>query len=42
MRSALTAEDIIAIDMDGKPVEGDVVPPMEFHLHTEIYRRRPT
>jgi ribulose-5-phosphate 4-epimerase/fuculose-1-phosphate aldolase len=41
VRSALTAEDIIAIDLDGKPVDGDVVPPMEFHLHTEIYRRRP-
>jgi L-fuculose-phosphate aldolase len=41
VRSALTAEDIIAIDMDGRPVEGDVVPPMEFHIHTEIYRRRP-
>ena len=41
VRSALTAGDIIAIDMDGKPVDGDVVPPMEFHIHTEIYRRRP-
>ena len=41
VRSALTAEDIIAIDMDGKPVDGDAVPPMEFHIHTEIYRRRP-
>ncbi len=41
VRSALSAGDIIAIDMDGKPVEGDVVPPMEFHIHTEIYRRRP-
>ena len=41
VRSALTAEDIIAIDLDGKPLEGDVVPPMEFHIHTEIYRRRP-
>lgn len=41
VRSALGAEDIIAIDMDGRPVEGDVVPPMEFHIHTEIYRRRP-
>lgn len=41
VRSALTADDIIAIDMDGRPVDGDVVPPMEFHLHTEIYRRRP-
>jgi L-fuculose-phosphate aldolase len=41
VRSRLSAADIIAIDLDGKPVEGDVVPPMEFHLHTEIYRRRP-
>jgi ribulose-5-phosphate 4-epimerase/fuculose-1-phosphate aldolase len=41
VRSALTADDIIAIDMDGKPVGTDVVPPMEFHIHTEIYRRRP-
>jgi len=40
VRSALTADDIIAIDLDGRPVEGDVVPPMEFHIHTEIYRRR--
>jgi L-fuculose-phosphate aldolase len=41
VRSALTADDIIAIDMEGRPVEGDVVAPMEFHIHTEIYRRRP-
>lgn len=41
VRSSLTADDIIAIDMDGKPVQGEVVPPMEFHIHTEIYRRRP-
>ncbi len=41
VRSAITAADIIAIDMQGKPVEGDVAPPMEFHIHTEIYRRRP-
>jgi L-ribulose-5-phosphate 4-epimerase len=41
VRSALMAADMIAIDMEGKPVEGDVVPPMEFHIHTEIYRRRP-
>ena len=40
VRSALTAADIIAIDLDGKPVDADTVPPMEFHLHTEIYRRR--
>src|SRR5690242_6809078 len=41
VRSNLSAADIIAIDMDGKLVEGDAVPPMEFHIHTEIYRRRP-
>ncbi len=40
VRSSLTAADIIAIDLDGKPVGGAEVPPMEFHLHTEIYRRR--
>jgi len=41
VRSALTAADIIEIDMDGRPVGTEVVPPMEFHIHTEIYRRRP-
>ena len=41
VRSALTAADIIAIDMDGKPLEGVDAPPMEFHIHAEIYRKRP-
>jgi len=41
VRSKLTAADIVAIDMDGKPIGHEVVPPMEFHLHTEIYRARP-
>ena len=41
VRSAITADDFVTIDFDGKPVAGDVVPPMEFHIHTEIYRRRP-
>ena len=41
VRSALSAGDIIAIDLDGRPTEGDVVPPMEFHLHSAIYRARP-
>jgi L-fuculose-phosphate aldolase len=41
VRSNLSPADMIVIDLDGKPVEGDVVPPMEFPLHTEIYRRRP-
>jgi ribulose-5-phosphate 4-epimerase/fuculose-1-phosphate aldolase len=41
VRSELTAGDIIEIDLDGKPVGHDVVPPMEFHLHSAVYRRRP-
>ena len=41
VRSALTAADIITIDMNGKPVDGMDAPPMEFHIHAEIYRRRP-
>lgn len=41
VRSALTAADIIAIDMDGKPLDGADAPPMEFHIHAEIYRKRP-
>ena len=41
VRSALTVKDIVTIDLDGKLVEGDAVPPMEFHIHAEMYRRRP-
>lgn len=41
VRSALTVADIVTVDFDGKPVEGDAAPPMEFHIHSEIYRRRP-
>ncbi|HTH97666.1 MAG TPA: class II aldolase/adducin family protein [Stellaceae bacterium] len=41
VRSALTVDDIIAIDLDGKPVGDTRVPPMEYHIHTEIFRRRP-
>ena len=41
VRSAMTIDDIVTIDLDGKLVEGDAVPPMEFHIHAEIYRRRP-
>jgi len=40
VRSALTPGDVIEIDLDGKPIGTDVVPPMEFHLHSAIYRKR--
>ena len=41
VRSALTVDDIVTIDMAGNLVEGTAVPPMEFHIHAAIYRRRP-
>ncbi len=41
VRGALTIEDIVCIDLDGQLIGGNVPPPLEFHLHTEIYRSRP-
>ncbi|HYS48605.1 MAG TPA: class II aldolase/adducin family protein [Xanthobacteraceae bacterium] len=41
VRSTLTVDDIVAIDLDGNLVEGAARPPLEFHIHSEIYRRRP-
>lgn len=29
------------IDFDGALIEGEDVPPMEFPIHAELYRRRP-
>jgi len=40
-RGTLTADDIVAIDLDGALVEGSARPPLEFPLHAEIYRVRP-
>lgn len=40
-RSALTPDDIVAISGEGELLAGTAKPPMEFHIHTEIYRRRP-
>lgn len=39
-RSLLTADDICAIDMDGRLIEGKGHPPLECHLHCGIYRAR--
>ena len=39
-RSALTLDDLVAVDLDGQLVEGSARPPLEFHIHSEIYRLR--
>ena len=41
VRGALTVEDIVTVDMDGHLVEGSARPPLEFHIHSEVYRARP-
>jgi len=42
MRAALTVEDIVTVDLEGKPVDGgNVKPPLEFPIHAEVYRARP-
>ncbi|MCL6592385.1 MAG: class II aldolase/adducin family protein [Alicyclobacillus sp.] len=40
-RSALTEADIVTINLEGELLEGVDEPPSEYHIHTEIYRRRP-
>ena len=41
VRSRIGEHDFIDIDFDGRPLAGDRTPPMEFHLHSQIYLRRP-
>jgi L-fuculose-phosphate aldolase len=41
VRSALTVDDIVTVDLDGNLIEGRARPPLEFHIHSEIYRARP-
>lgn len=41
VRGALTVHDIVTTDMDGGLLEGSARPPLEFHIHSEIYRARP-
>lgn len=40
VRGALTVDDIVTIDLDGRLLEGSDRPPLEFHIHSEIYRAR--
>jgi L-fuculose-phosphate aldolase len=42
VRGTLTVEDIVAVDLEGKPLDGsNVKPPLEFPIHAEVYRARP-
>ena len=42
MRAALTVEDIVTVDLEGRPVDGgNMKPPLEFPIHAEVYRARP-
>ena len=36
----LTVEDIVVIDFDGNPVEGELLPSIESMMHIEIYKGR--
>ena len=40
VRGALTTDGIVAVDLDGNLLEGAQKPPLEFHIHSEIYRAR--
>ncbi len=40
-RGAMDVGDLVEIDLDGKVLRGDEKPPMEYHIHAEIYRARP-
>ena len=41
VRGSLTVDDVVAVDLGGNLVEGTAKPPLEFHIHSEIYRARP-
>jgi len=41
VRGTLTVDDIVAVDLDGRLVEGIARPPLEYHIHSAVYRARP-
>jgi L-ribulose-5-phosphate 4-epimerase len=41
IRSSLTVDDIVTVDLDGNLIEGDARQPLEYHIHSELYRARP-
>ncbi|BCU68836.1 class II aldolase/adducin family protein [Stygiolobus caldivivus] len=40
-RMSLTEDDLIAVDLDGNVIEGDLKPSIETFAHLEVYKRRP-
>lgn len=38
---SINPEDIVVIDFDGNPVEGELIPSIESMMHIEIYKARP-
>jgi L-fuculose-phosphate aldolase len=40
VRGTLTAADIVTVRLDGSLAEGTARPPLEYHIHSEIYRAR--
>jgi ribulose-5-phosphate 4-epimerase/fuculose-1-phosphate aldolase len=41
VRGTLTVDDIVTVDLGGNLVDGASKPPLEYHIHSEIYRARP-
>ena len=39
--AAMGLDEVVAVDFDGEPVEGDGMPSTEMLLHTAVYRARP-
>lgn len=39
--ASMGLDEVVAVDFDGEPVEGDGLPSTEMLLHTAIYRARP-
>jgi len=40
-RSALKPEDLVVVNLEDEVVQGDAPPPVEFPIHTGVYRARP-
>ncbi len=40
VRGTLTTDDIVGVDLAGNLVEGTAKPPLEYHIHSELYRAR--